>query len=90
MAHRQRQLGGLDADGADVIASHAGKTTIHLLDKIGAEFELPFQPFASQCHTSTGRGGFLVILPIRGADRQSTIRNGCSLDNRFQQVFPNQ
>ena len=45
VAHRERQLGRMDADRADVIAGHAREAAVHLLNQIRTELELSLEPF---------------------------------------------
>ena len=54
----------MDAHRADIIARHAGKTAIHLLDQVGGYFQFAFQTFASQGNPTAWRSGFVVVFVV--------------------------
>ena len=67
VAHRERQLGRLDSHRADLVAGHAGKAAIELLNQVRAGVELPLDAFAGKRHAAPGRSCLLQVLPVGGA-----------------------
>ena len=54
----------MNSDRAEIVAGHAGKTTVHLFNEVGAKFELAFKTLARKRHASPRRGGFFEVFAI--------------------------
>ena len=69
--HRERQVGRMNSDRAEIVAGHAGETAVHLLDEVGAELEFPFKTLAGERNAAARRGGFLEVFAIGRADGEA-------------------
>ena len=68
VSHRQGKARRGVADGTGLVTGQAAKAGVHLLEQVGAQFELSLQALSRQGDPAAGRGGLGQVLPIRGAD----------------------
>jgi hypothetical protein len=69
--HFKRQVRGMDTHWTRLIAGHAGKAAVHLLQQVRAERKLTFETFAGQCYSSAWGCYLTEMLSICGTDRQT-------------------
>jgi len=70
-SHGKRQFRRLDSDRAGFVTCHAGETAVHLLNEVGRQFEFSFKSLASKRRAPARRSGFLEMLAVGRADRET-------------------